>query len=343
MPGFWIFDRLRTAHQWQEAFDELSSGPDLAKRFIVTNWRMDHRVSEDREGGDLATPAFAVATTIGGTSWWKARDRYFREEICSSNPMPSAYLRSTNRANLAARLPTFDRLVHVGSLNRSLSRALRGSRAADVEIALASLLGRGPSSRPVRSSGIGWPGAQVRRLAEDLQSLGEGAIRQVAGLLSDALGDSQPPWWACFSEEIQALLDADDVASIRAALGLGHMDAGEWLLVWQYFVGDVEPVYQPTVVEANDSPYHFPSPPGYGVGITMPLDPVMPACREVIHRPLRGTTAVERSTGKLLRIVGPIPGAAPAELSVLRAAHRKRLVEDVATSAAWLERHPEVS
>jgi hypothetical protein len=304
---------------------------------------MDHRVSAERETADLASAAYSGPPPVDANSWWKARDRYFREEIRAGAPRLSAYLRPPNRLNLVAKVAHFDLLVHVGCLNRMLLRVLQGVQATDVEVALQRLLGRATGSRLAGSAGIGWSTARAEDLANRLLRQPDDVTRQVAGLLSDALGESQGPWWACFSEEIQPFLDGSDPIQICAALGLGHLRNGDWLLVWQYPVIQALPLYRPTVAEANDSPYHFPSPPGYGLGITMPLHTVIPACREVIHRPLKGIAAVERCTGKLLKVADFVYGDV-TRIPGLRDAHRQRLDKEFATPAlgAWLDRHPEV-
>src|SRR5262249_45380590 len=103
------------------------------------------------------------------------------------------------------------------------------------------------------------------------------------------------------------------------------------------------PLYRPTVLEANDSPYHHPSPPPYPFGITMPLDPGQPACREVLHRPLRGTAAVESCTGWLLRLESFAALGDRRRLGSLRSRHRERLRREFPAEGLerWVERHPE--
>lgn len=67
-----IFDRERTGHPWQRAFEDLSR-PDPRRRWaVVENWRMDHRLSEGRETGDLGASGH-FATVIDGEDWWEAR------------------------------------------------------------------------------------------------------------------------------------------------------------------------------------------------------------------------------------------------------------------------------
>ena len=160
------------------------------------------------------------------------------------------------------------------------------------------------------------------------------------GWLADAMGDSEPPWWAAFAEEVNPFLESEDAAGLCAALGLGDRDDGDWLLVWRYPVKNAGPLYRPTVAEAYVSPFHFPSFPDHPWGITMPLDPVMAGCREVLHPPLRGAAAIAGSIGKLLRLNDFQSRYAPRNrLPSSRSSQRQRLLEESPESAAWVTRH----
>jgi hypothetical protein len=255
----------------------------------------------------------------------------------------SAYLRPTNQANrIGARVAGFDELVHVSSLNALVRRASRGDFAADVEATLRSLTGR---RIPGRTLGENEPAGfdnQVADLAKGLLLRGKDGVRQAAAALAQAMGDDEPPWWAGFSEEIRDVLSAGDPADICAAMGLGHRTAGEWLVLWRYPVSAAGLLYRPTVIEANDSPYHFPSPPEYTWGVTMPLDPGFAACREVLHPPLRGAAAFEYCTGELLHLEETPLFGDNERLAALRAGHHERLRREFPTPSqmAWLDRCP---
>jgi hypothetical protein len=349
-PGpFRVFDRERGPHPWQEAFQKMQR-PDVDRRWVVVaNWRMDHRVSADREAGDLDTCGHFAAVR-DADDWWEARETYFQQEICQPGALGasgkiSAYGRPTNTANkIPGRIAGFDKLVHVGSFNSLLRRASRSDMAADVETALRRLTGQGlPSRTP--GSDHGRFNEQISALARALIPQGPDALRRIAGLLADSLGEEEPPWWAGFAEEVHTGLDSQDASALCVALGLGHRIAGEWLLVWKYPRQEAGPLYRPTVIEANDSPYHFPSPPGCSSGITMPLDPSQAACREVLHRPLRGTAAIEFCTGELLLLESlPFIGDNRV-LADLRARHRARLQREFPSTDlnAWVDRHLEIT
>jgi hypothetical protein len=188
-----------------------------------------------------------------------------------------------------------------------------------------------------------WSRKAFDDFSERLASLGEEAIQTAMRILGDALGGTEPPWWACFAEEVQDRIDVGDAAGLCSALGLGHRWAGEWLAVWCYSVADAGQLYRPTVAEAHDSPFHYPSPPEYGLGITMPLDPTRSTCREVLHPPLRGRLAEANCTGKLLFLESFTP-LEDNRLKELRRLHRARLRSefDSGALAPWLDRHPEI-
>lgn len=341
---FTVFDRERDHHPWQEAFQELQR-PDLELRWAVAaNWRMDHRVSEDRERDDLDASGH-FASVRDANDWWEARKIYFQQEICQPIALGptgkiSAYGRQANAANrIADGTAPFDRLVHVGSLGSMLRWVSRGSRSAEAEAALNRLTGQTLLSKrdPLN--------AQVSALARAMLALGPEVVRRIAGLLADSLGEQEPPWWACFTEEVRTALNSRDALALCAALGLGHLSAGDWLLVWRYPIQEAGPLYRPTVLEANDSPFHFPSPPGYALGITMPLDPAQAACREVLHRPLRGRAAVGFCTGELFSLEGFPVLRDNAALSDLRTQHRARLEREFPSAGlkGWVQRHPEIT
>ncbi len=322
--------------------------PDPGRRWVVAaNWRMDHRVHLEREEGDLDACGHFVSVA-DADDWWEARQLYFQEEVCcpgapSASGRASAYSKPTNGRNrISARIAGFDELVHVGSLNALLRRAARSERAADVELVLRKSTGIGLPARSLTSSRSD---LQVAELARRLNSQGAEAVREVAGTLADSLGDNEPPWWATFSEEIRGSLESDNASEICAALGLGHRLPGEWLVVWRYPVAEAAPLYRPTVLEANDSPYHFPSPPAYPIGITMPLGSVFSAVREVLHPPLRGVTAVERCTGKVLFLESLPVVRDNGTLAALRNEHRERLRNEFPMDglSAWMDRHPELT
>lgn len=347
-PALRLFDRDRTAHPWAEAFAEMR-GPDEDGRWAVAaNWRMDHRVSSEREEGDLlASGHFDSARDFEG--WWRSLNLYFRQELCRPSPVSpgtkaSAYSRATNAKNrFSLESAGFDRLVHVGSLAGMLRRIAGGLRKDSADMFFQDLAGREFPKRPAGEEDVDRFKRQVIELGHALREQGPAAVRQAAGFMTDALRETAPPWWACFAEDVEDLILKRDPAALCAALGLGDYQAGDCLLVWIYRADEASPLYRPTVVEASRTSYHFPSPPGYAAGITMPLKDSLRACREVLHPPLPGALAEKRCTGEILFLMESSGVQKSGKLAALRAAHWERLREEFYTDdlAAWASRHPE--
>lgn len=223
----WLFDRQRFEHPWADALEELRKADPGRRWAVAANWRMDHRVSEEREANDLH--AFEPVRNV--EDWWEARGRYFRGNICRGDGRPtSSYALALNRTNrIPARVAGFDRLGHVASLNAMLRRISRSEIAADFDIELRTLTGRGLPVRPAGGLDPGWFDAGVDDLASLLQDLNV-ATRRAARLILDALGEAEPPWWGCFAEEIAGPLRSGSAARIFSALGLGIADpeSGSW-------------------------------------------------------------------------------------------------------------------
>jgi len=344
MPSF-VLDRDGADHSWERALRELAADPGERSRAVAENWRMDHRISREREAEDLLACGCFTAHE-GAGEWRKALSIYFRLHLCQpSDPAGeprSAYLHTWNTWNRVSGVARFDRLCHVGSLQAIVGRVLGGGAAADAEADLADELGVAIPEKLPGETDLLWLNRAVGQFAEALRDRGEEAVRTAARILLEALGPGEPPWWACFAEEVQPQIDAENAAGLCEALGLGHLEAGKWLIVWNYPVADAGPLFRPTVAEATDSPFHHPSPPEYDFGITMPLDPAHGTCREVLHRPLRGAAAEAGCTGKLL-FLEDFPPMEDTRLMELRRVHRGRMRSEFGTDAltAWLDRHAE--
>lgn len=353
-----LFDRRRSSHRWFGAFADLETRGGT-NALVCRSWRMDHRVTENREEDLLQAPEYSTDPT--GEDWCGQRYAYFdravrRPTFPGAWGPCSAYLEPPNRTNAIdlRTLPGHEELVHVASLNRILDRLASGEHeTGGMRLRFQELTGHTLPLR-TRASGAFGPALfppQVDAIAEEAVRRGPATVRHLARLFCDTLGEFQPPWWACFAAEIASLITTSDATGLCRSLGMGHLGAGEWLLVWRYdlaLLGRLYPgvpLFRPTVVEANDSPCHYPSPPNYRYGITMPLAPTgVGALREVLHPPLFGAAAGEACTGNLLRIATP-PLAGHNELPGIRRAHRHRLVVDFGgpDTRGWLDRHPELS
>ncbi len=345
----YVFDRPAspTKHPWGAALPAIAADADVGRRAVAENWSMDHRVGSAREAAMLGSGHFHGRPDA--EDWWVQRLRYFSGVLClpadGSSGLPrAAYVEDHNAANLIlpTKLPRHNVLLHVASLNRLLWRLSSAEYAtADLKLGFLDLTGHLLPEKPPG----GWDdtafNAMTDAIAAELGRRGPEAVRDLAGLLSESLGPTEPPWWAAFAMELHSILKSGDWYSLCLALGLGHLDEGEWVLAWRYPVAKAGLIYRPTSVEANDSPYHFPSPPGSLYGVTMPLDDRMAACREVIHAPLKGDPAREACTGDLGRIAGS-PAIAHNRLTELRKVHCQRLerAHPQVRDRDWLRRHP---
>jgi hypothetical protein len=348
-----LFDRRRTHHKWFPAFVDLEArgGPNA---LVCGNWRMDHRVTKDREEAMLKAPEFALDPAA--EEWCGQRHRFFEQAIRRPTfPGPwgacSAYLEPYNRANSIdlRSVPGHEQLVHVGSLNRLVLRLLSGAqytgefRVRFFDLTKTTL----PPRLPVLGVDPGVVRSKFDSIAQTLIQAGPEKVKLLARLLCDTLGDFQPPWWACFAAEAATTIAAKDGASLCQALGMGHVEANEWLIIWRYDLNVLErlypgvPLFRPTVIEANDNPCHYPAPPGYRYGITMPLGRLAGgALREVLHPPLHGAAAELACTGDLVRVTAS-PLSDYNELPRLRRDHRSRLLTTLGGSdtKSWIDRH----
>jgi len=182
-------------------------------------------------------------------------------------------------------------------------------------------------------------------IATTAQTEGEAWTRHLAGLVSATLGPNEPHWWAAFAYEVDDAIAGTDWTEAAIRLGLGHLPTGDWMLAWRYAPQEAGPLYRPTVLETADNSFHFPSPPGTGYGITMPLADGRAAVRELIHAPLKGDACALACVGRLGRIERPpITVNTDNELRdwyrLRRQAHRRHLGESANDSIThWIARH----
>ena len=347
-----VFDRLAAPdHPWSKAMSDLEMVDDIGRKALCRNRRMDYRVSGSREQHML--DASSSSGQLDGEDLLKQWSDYFKSAIClptdaTGGGYRAAYLELHNETNrIVNRSMPFDLLIHVGSLNRILWRLATSEfdspLAFDMDfeqITGCAMPKRNQEDtykdRTIFNAGVG-------SVAENLIGQDGRAIKEMAGLLCDALGNRQPPWWACFAEEVAPYIQSGDWAGLCKSLGLGHFAENEWILIWQYEVVSAGDLFRPTVVESNDSPFHYPSPPSSRYGVTMPLGHGFPLCREVIHPPLSGTSATDACTGELYKIDGfsVEQDGFINDIPKFRLNHTDRL-ENEFTSANdqdWIDRH----
>ncbi len=339
-----VFDRNRQDHAWGRALDELSTAEDATHRGLAENWRMDHRLSVEREEVMLDSGLFGPEPS--GQEWLADRWQHYSRRICQPSDAAAAgptseTLEPCNGNNrIDHRPPGHEQLIHIESFNGLLRRLSQpGNTTEDEKEEFENLTGY-PLPARLPGEPMNAFSAKVDRLAAEVTGRGTEAARALARWLCDTLGASQPLWWACFAEEVRDLLAAADGGGLCRALGLGHLREGDWLLVWRYDALVARFLYRPTVVEAGGSAFHHPSPAASKFGVTMPLEAALPSCREFLHRPLKGQAAADGCTGRMLRIESLAP-INDDRFKELRREHRRRLRQEFPDRQTldWLERH----
>jgi hypothetical protein len=338
-PTGYLFDRACGTHPWLAALNALQAGRASGHAALAQNWRMDGRVDAAREQHLAATGCFP--DDAGGKGFQAAIWEYFRHYQChpASGPSCAGYADIPNRGNLIPfeeQPARSHRLLHIGSLGRLINLVLSGLPGKEGFLRAWSTL---TGYRPIAESTPG----NIDRLVSTLQNKGGGAIRQFALVLSDALGDTEPHWWAAFSHEIGALENNRDWTQAVQKTGQGHIEQGEWLIAWRYSPELVGRLYRPSVAEAGDYAFHFPSPPLAPYGITMPLAPGLPAVRELIHAPLKGENGADACIGFGRVEHDPIPANDEKTWFHRRRHEHARMLADAQPAhfhaQAWLQRH----
>ena len=339
-----LFDRRRIAHPWLSSLDNLEKSAVPGHAPLAKNWRMDSRVDTTREQHIESSGCFPNGD--GSPAFESAILDYFIHFQCRSHTVCpcAAYAGAENSCNLIspdARPSRNHFLLHLASVNRLLKFIYRGGNEtlADFQIALRRLIGlRSPSSMN---------DAGVEKLTAAVQSNGAEAVKKFARFISDALGNSEPLWWAAFAHEIGELRGLTDWTDAVRITGLGHLERGTWLMAWRYSPEIAGRLYRPTVAEAGPNGFHFPFPPTTAYGITMPLVEGLPAVRELIHPPLKGEVSEEACIGcfgKLERDpveLRDVKGASPW-FEKRRRVHGDYLALHHPFAKAWLQRHREI-
>lgn len=335
-PAGYLFDRARNAHPWFAALDALQDSAVPGHAALAQNWRMDGKVDNAREAHFVSAGCFPPTVSVGGFD--AAIEKYYQDYLCRSPvATPSAaYAESANQGNLIPfdeRPNPNHRLLHLASVNRLLKHV---SGKTDFELAVFKLSGiRLPA----------YPG-NAEKLVKALLERGLDTVKRFARALSDALGDTEPHWWAAFAHEIGDLSATTDWTDAIRKTGQGHIEQGDWLLAWLYSPELAGKLYRPTVAEAGRSAFHFPSPPGAGYGITMPLVAGLCPVRELIHAPLKGDAGMLSCVG-FGQVLGD-PAAMQGKHETVswfqtrRREHGRELVSDQpphTPTHAWLLRH----
>ncbi len=348
-----VFDRNAAAgHQWDGALNDLEASDGHDDVALHDNCRMDHRVSIERERNVLNSPG--LTRDIDG-SGLKAFWMNYGKPL---NPKPFGSTLKTdehacfdplNRNNIITNGPAgFDQLVHVDSFNRLLKFAARNHLFTDPNIFEDEFAKISNCDLTLRNLGSHLPdnnifNANVDKLATELNGQGNDVVRNTVLLLRRTLREYKPFWWACFAEEVAGYIQEKDWAQLCLALGLGHFEEEEWILIWRYNVADAGQLYRPTMLETRASPYHYPSPPSSDYGVAMPLNASLPACREIAHKALPDGVAAVARVGELVQIKD-FAGEKHQQFNELpktRRAHNNRLKREFTETEdnEWFERH----
>lgn len=313
---------------------------------LAANWRMDFRVDRSREEQLNESGSFPSVTN--SVEFSKAITDYFSYHQCRQAgviPEPG-YSGAGNMGNLipvAERPSRNHHLLHIASINSLLRFVLRSSNPGrtDFLLRLARLIG----GRPITTANM----TEIDSLADSLNDKGADTVKEFARAISDALGPNEPHWWAAFSHEVRNFAVTDDWTGAVQTLGLGHLEPGERLLAWHYSPEMVGQMFRPTVAEARDSGFHFPSPPGAAYGIAMPLASGLATVKELVHAPLKGILCNATCTGRIGRIdTPPVPLDDATRIfdwfTEKRISHRTYLSRHFLAGNAqrWLTRHADL-
>lgn len=290
------FDRpQRGTANWDALLTDAETSPTVGHAQLAANWRMDFRVEEVREK-QLEHDCLPV----GSLPELCSKHQYEQQCLSPATPPGPACQRPENVLN---RLPPNHfapntHLIHLASLNSLMRFAVWRYAFGGADLA-AYLLTEHGLTMPNSPTDPARHKVFCDTLANILNTAGLAATKAFAGRLSDALGPTEPHWWAGLAYDIDPLLAGDDWSEAAFRLGLGHMPAGEWLLAWRYPAKEASPWYRPSVLEAQDSPFHYPSPPSSPVGISMSLSAGTGGVCEIVHPPLKEDDAEEFNLGQL--------------------------------------------
>lgn len=341
----YLFDRPHATHPWDPMLARTEADPTVGLMQVAANWRMDHRVSEDKEKVLASSGCFPAGPVAPATLAMAAADYHQCYQCLPVGGMPEPQYRgASNKANRIdmSRISPNVFLVHLASLDRLLRFALRRGAPgrADLEAYLNGsygLLPPDPTQKTLHK-------AFCDRLAHRLNADGEDAVRDFSRRVSDALGSGEPHWWACFAYEIDPSLGGEDWSEAVEKTGLGHLEENEWLIGWRYPALEAAPLFRPTVLEATENGFHYPSPHDYNYGLTMALASTGQGVAEVVHAPFKGDDSAEFSLGRIGRLTRPYASIHnDAEMKAWfgsrRASHKRLLAAEFPNDKHWFDRH----
>ena len=300
----------------------------VEERAVHGNLAMDHRVINARE---------KELVQIRPTVSIEDLHAYFTAQCCV--PVPKFL-------GKPVKLAPATELIHVQSLWQMLKRVVMSGDGRELLNDFFASQGLGEPIPAIPNAIVTPPidaNHPIIQIAETLNSLPEDIFREAIELFQNLLGNTSPHWWTTLVREVERQTGLQDGPALLRLLGIGQCDAQDWLLVYRYRASDVSLFYQPTTLESNAYPFHFPSPPGVDAGLTMPLDPQNNPCLEYIHRPLSADISAQRVLHPLLPL--HTVGSANKEenyqqaLGTYRQAQRQKLKKIRQPGCDWVARH----
>ncbi|MBF0621906.1 MAG: hypothetical protein HQL54_08255 [Magnetococcales bacterium] len=269
------------------------------------------------------------------SEWPNGIRNYFNTEICQ----PAARCPTFGITNENNRIPeeeTPKHLVHIASFDNLLRRFL--SSTAFTKKRQQELFNLTDLSFNKK--------ANIDDLANNLHNCDGLVLQQAIGLILSSLV-TQPPWWCAPADELTDYLgiakNSGDATKLCQALGMGHIKTGERILIWHYPASRAGGLFRPTVLEAGDNAFHFPSPPGKHFGQCMPLALGIQSVREAVHRPLDRDDITEFLLPKIAKVYGDVLPEDINTLSQIRSKHRQTLLDHYSEAPNWLRLHPIMS
>lgn len=324
---YYLFDRgVKPSHPWSAGLVADSTRVLPSEQAACSNLFMDWRIDAAAESHLIGEFSATFSST---PSIFDTIPRYFGKAYCK----PFGGVKFLSDVVL---VPPHRELLHVGSLGGMLNRIIKNADArSQLQDHFALTYG---DSRFIPARGA----PNLENVASVMQSGSEDDFRQTIELLHELLGPNQPFWWATFWSEVESF--KEDAEAMVDTLGLGeHLDDSV-LLTYRYKVSDVSLIYRPTVIEANNYAFHYPSPQTLITGLSMPLNDKLDACSEVVHHPPSASAAATAVMPKLLFLkAGKQLSTQYDNLANCRSNHRDALQRDYANKfpdvGSWLNRH----
>ena len=273
---------LNTKHElpllWSEKLRECENAADINRPVVASNWRMDHRVSKIRAQRCFKVEAYAEIASRA-TSGCLTESLSFNNKINASNkidiPADTALIRVVGFPKMIDLYDEYKREDNKASI---LDEEIRGLLAQIKNKDLYTLFSLSPQLNNALISEICDAGMQ----------------QMFGAILLKHLGGYDNLWWAGKLSGLEKhLQNPINSQALCAALGLGHLFFSPkstndiWLMILKYTASNdiYEQIncYRPTVLEAGNHSYHFPSPPSHQYGLTMPLSVEYAPVDELIH------------------------------------------------------------